>query len=56
MENLNNMTSNNGNGTRGQLLNAILADSNDAIIVVDLKGKIKAWNKGARLMYGYTEA
>lgn len=37
-------------------LAVILNDSNDAITVQDLKGNIKAWNKGAERMYGYTES
>lgn len=36
-------------------LAVILDDSNDAITIVDLKGKILAWNKGASKLYGYTE-
>ena len=36
-------------------LAVILKDSNDAITVLDLKGEILAWNKGAEKMYGYTE-
>jgi two-component system CheB/CheR fusion protein len=34
---------------------AIMRDSNDAITVQDLEGRILAWNKGAHRMYGYTE-
>lgn len=34
----------------------VVTDSNDAILLLDFKGKILAWNKGARLLYGYTEA
>ena len=37
-------------------LATVLEDSNDAITVLDLKGNIVAWNKGARQMYGWTEA
>ncbi len=33
----------------------VLQDSNDAIIILDLQGKILAWNKGSELMYGWTE-
>lgn len=36
-------------------LAALLHDSNDAVIIRDLKGCIVAWNKGAQKMYGYTE-
>ena len=34
----------------------VVSDSNDAIIMHDLDGKILAWNLGAKEMYGYTEA
>ena len=36
-------------------LATVLDDSNDAVMVLDLKGNILAWNKGAQLMYGWTE-
>ena len=36
-------------------LATVLIDSNDAVTVLDLEGKIKAWNKGAKNMYGYSE-
>ena len=32
-----------------------MEDSNDAVMVLDLKGNILAWNKGAQRMYGWTE-
>ncbi|VVB81167.1 Methyl sulfide methyltransferase-associated sensor [uncultured archaeon] len=32
----------------------VVLDSNDAIIIIDLQGKIKEWNKGAEKTYGYT--
>ena len=35
-------------------LAAISDGSNDAIIIVDLQGNIKAWSKIAEKMYGYT--
>ena len=38
-----------------RLANSVL-DSNDAVIICDLKDRIIAWNKGAQKMYGYTEA
>jgi diguanylate cyclase (GGDEF)-like protein/PAS domain S-box-containing protein len=38
------------------LLSALLFDSNDAITVQDFEGHILAWNRGAELMYGYSEA
>jgi len=36
-------------------LASVLEDSNDAIMLADLKGNILAWNKGAIQMYGWTE-
>ena len=37
-------------------LTTVVLDSNDAITVYDLEGNISAWNKGAKKMYGYSEA
>jgi two-component system CheB/CheR fusion protein len=37
-------------------LATVINDSNDAITVQELDGRITAWNKGAVNMYGYTEA
>lgn len=37
-------------------LATLVRDSNDAVIIRDLKDRILAWNKGAQKMYGYTEA
>ena len=34
----------------------VVSDSNDAVIMHDLEGKILAWNRGAKETYGYTEA
>ena len=34
----------------------VVRDSNDAITISDFAGQITAWNRGAELMYGYTEA
>ena len=34
----------------------VLEDSNDAVTVLDFKGRILAWNKGAEKMYGWTQA
>ncbi len=33
----------------------VVIDSNDAVIIQDFKGIIKAWNKGAERIYGYRE-
>jgi two-component system CheB/CheR fusion protein len=41
---------------RERRLAALLIDSNDAIMVHDVDGKILAWNRGAERMYGYSEA
>jgi two-component system CheB/CheR fusion protein len=37
-----------------RLLATVLSDSNDAIMVVDLGGTIRSWNRGANRLYGYT--
>lgn len=37
-------------------LATVVLDSNDAVIICDLKDRITAWNKGAQKMYGYGEA
>jgi PAS domain S-box-containing protein len=37
-------------------LATVLIDSNDAVTVHDLEGRITAWNHGGTRMYGYTEA
>jgi two-component system, chemotaxis family, CheB/CheR fusion protein len=37
------------------LLATVVEDSNDAIIIQNLKGKILTWNKGAEWTYGYSE-
>jgi two-component system cell cycle sensor histidine kinase/response regulator CckA len=33
----------------------VVRDSNDAITIQDFEGRITAWNRGAVLMYGYSE-
>jgi two-component system, chemotaxis family, CheB/CheR fusion protein len=35
---------------------AVVRDANDAVLVLDLKGRILAWNPGARRTYGWSEA
>ena len=37
-------------------LATVVRDSNDAITIQDFEGRITAWNRGAELMYGYSEA
>lgn len=37
-------------------LAVVLKDSNDAIVLLDFKGQITAWNKGATAIYGYSES
>jgi two-component system sensor kinase FixL len=39
-----------------RLLAAVVRNSNDAIMVQDLKGNIISWNLGAERMYGYRKA
>jgi two-component system CheB/CheR fusion protein len=34
----------------------VVRDSNDAILTVDLEGRILGWNRGAELIYGWSEA
>lgn len=44
----------NSNERQIRRLAVVLNDSNDAITVQALDGKILAWNRGAEKMYGYT--
>lgn len=37
-------------------LAAVVQDSNDAVLVLDLNGQITSWNSGAAHMYGYSES
>ncbi len=37
-------------------LATVLIDSNDAVTVHDLEGRITSWNHGGTRMYGYTES
>jgi two-component system CheB/CheR fusion protein len=41
---------------RERRLATLLLDSNDAILIHGIDGKIAAWNRGAERMYGYSEA
>lgn len=41
---------------RELILSRALLLSSDGIIVVDEKGRIETWNKGAKVMFGYREA
>lgn len=41
---------------RFRRMTTVIKDSNDAITFQDLEGNILAWNRGAELMYGYSEA
>lgn len=41
---------------QARYLAAVLMASEDAIMVLDLDGKITAWNRGAELLYGYCRA
>lgn len=36
-------------------LAAVVRDSNDAVLLLDLDGTIRAWNRGAEKIYGYDE-
>ncbi len=40
---------------QAQRLAQVLRDSNDAIVVQNMTGKITAWNQGACRLYGYSE-
>ncbi len=37
-------------------LSMVVIDSNDAITIQDLEGKISEWNRGAERMYGYAQS
>jgi two-component system CheB/CheR fusion protein len=43
-------------GRQMRQLAAVLEGSNDAVIGLDLEGRIQSWNKGAVLTYGYSAA
>jgi PAS domain S-box-containing protein len=38
------------------LLSALVGSSDDAMVSLDLEGVVSSWNRGAEVMYGYTEA
>lgn len=39
-----------------RLLATVMTDSNDAVILFGLEGAIQAWNRGAQMIYGWSEA
>jgi two-component system CheB/CheR fusion protein len=41
---------------KAERLATVAKDSNDAITLLDLEGKIIAWNRGAEKLYGFSEA
>jgi PAS domain S-box-containing protein len=43
-------------GNEARRMATVVRDSNDAITIQDFAGRITAWNRGAELMYGYSEA
>lgn len=45
----------NASEEKARLLAAVIRDSNDAVMVSDLNGRITHWNRGAQLMYGWSE-
>src|ERR1035438_4988477 len=44
------------NEERFRRMATVIQDSNDAITIQDLEGRILAWNRGAEIIYGYSEA
>jgi PAS domain S-box-containing protein len=41
--------------SRARRFATVVRDSNDAVTIQDFEGQITAWNRGAELMYGYSE-
>jgi two-component system CheB/CheR fusion protein len=41
---------------RTRRLATVVADSNDAVVLLDLHGNIREWNRGAQGIYGWSEA
>src|SRR5665213_3828121 len=44
------------NEERLRRMATVIQDSNDAITIQDLEGRILAWNRGAEVIYGYSES
>ena len=44
------------NEERLRRMATVIQDSNDAITIQDLEGRILAWNRGAEIIYGYSES
>ncbi len=44
------------NEERFRRMATVIQDSNDAITIQDLEGRILAWNRGAEIIYGYSES
>ena len=42
------------NEERFRRMATVIQDSNDAITIQDLEGRILAWNRGAEIIYGYS--
>ncbi|HYV50748.1 MAG TPA: PAS domain S-box protein [Dongiaceae bacterium] len=45
-----------GSDVKARLLATVLRESNDAITMLSLDGRIVSWNRKAELLYGYSEA
>jgi len=55
MKNSNEKSSNKKDTEETRRLALVVRDSNDAITIQDLDGRVTAWNKGATKIYGWTE-